>query len=158
MKNIKTSKALDKARKICGQQEQCSHDIRLKLMRWGIGSDDSEKIISILIEEKFIDEVRYCELFVMDKFRLNKWGRKKIEYALRGKNISATTIASAVELIGMDEYIEVLKKEIKGKRRGIKAKNQFDLKGKLFRFAQSRGFESNLIYEVLDECLRDKGC
>lgn len=155
MKNIKTSQALDKARKICSQQEQCAHDIRLKLMRWGIGSDDSEKIISLLIDEKFIDDVRYSEFFVMDKFRLNKWGRKKIEYALKGKSISTTTIASAIELIDLDEYIEVLKKEIIRKKRGLKAKNQFDLKGKLFRFAQSRGFESNLIYDVLEECLRD---
>ena len=155
MKSIKIISALDKARKICSQQEQCSHDIRLKLIRWGIGSDDSEKIISLLMDEKFIDDVRYCGFFVMDKFRLNKWGRKKIEYALRGKNIPTSTIASALELIDMTEYMDVLRNAIKGKRKGLKAQNQFELKGKLFRFAQSRGFETDLIYNVLEESLRD---
>lgn len=155
MKSIETKKALEKTRRICSQQEQCSHDIRLKLERWGVSPEDSEKIITLLKEEKFINDSRYSESFVIDKFRMNKWGKKKIEYALRQKNISPDQIESALEKIDPEEYVDILRRELQKKSKGLKAKNQYDLKGKLFRFAQSKGFENELIYKIINECIRE---
>ena len=40
---------------------------------------------------------------------------------------------------------------MKAYRKTVKAKNQYDLKGKLMRFGLSRGFESNLLYDILNE-------
>jgi hypothetical protein len=40
---------------------------------------------------------------------------------------------------------------ISSQRRKVKAKNQYDLKGKLLRFGLSRGFESHLLYDLLNE-------
>ncbi len=155
MNTIQAKKALEKARSICSQKEQCAHDILKKLERWGISGETSGKIISQLEKEKFIDHSRYCTFFVADKLRINKWGKKKIEYALRQKNIPSIQIETALEKIDTDEYIAILRNELRKKRRGLKAKNQFDLKGKLFRFAQSKGFENELIYSMIEECLRD---
>jgi regulatory protein len=155
METIQDKKALEKTRRICSQKEQCSHDILLKLERWGISSETSRKIIAQLEREKFIDHSRYCEFFVADKLRINKWGKKKIEYVLRQKSIAPVLIESALEKIDPDEYLTILKTEIGKKRRGIKAKNQYDLKGKLFRFAQSKGFETELIYTVIEECISE---
>lgn len=155
MNTIQENKALEKARLICSQREQCSHDILKKLKQWGISDETSGRIISVLEKEKFIDHERYCQSFVGDKLRINKWGKKKIEYALRLKNIPPDQIESALEKIDKEEYIDILSNELRKKRKGLKAKNQFDLKGKLFRFAQSKGFENDLIYRTIEECLRE---
>ncbi len=155
MNSIQAKKALEKARLICSQKEQCSYDILKKLERWGISNETAGKIIARLEMEKFIDHSRYCTFFVADKLRINKWGKKKIEYALRQKNIPPDKIESALEKIDNDEYRDILRNELRKKRRGLKAKNQFDLKGKLFRFAQSKGFETELIYSMIEECLRE---
>lgn len=155
MNTIQEKKALEKARLLCSQKEQCSHDILKKLERWGISDAPSREIIAQLEQEKFIDHARYCQFFVADKLRINKWGKKKIEYALRQKNIHPDQIESALEKIDAGEYIALLRNELQKKRKGLKAKNQFDLKGKLFRFAQSKGFENDLIYSTIEECLRE---
>ncbi len=155
MNTIQAKKTLEKTRLICSQREQCSHDILKKLERWGISEETSEKIISQLEKEKFIDHSRYCGFFVADKLRINKWGKKKMEYALRQKNIAPVQIESALEKIDPEEYIDILRNELRKKRRGLRGKNLFDLKGKLFRFAQSKGFESELIYSTIEECLRE---
>ena len=155
MNSIQEKNALEKARLLCSQKEQCAYDIHKKLERWGVSSETAGKIISRLENEKFIDHSRYCAFVADDKLRLNKWGKKKIEYALRQKNISPVQIESALKNIDRTEYLAILRNELRKKRKGLKAKNQFDLKGKLFRFAQSKGFETELIYSMIEECLRE---
>jgi SOS response regulatory protein OraA/RecX len=44
-----------------------------------------------------------------------------------------------------------LRSLLEGHRRSVKAKNQDDLKAKLLRFALSKGFESSLVYDILNE-------
>jgi len=155
MSNKNINKVLDKARRICSQQEQCSHDILVKLERWGARGEESNEILNRLKEEKFIDDLRYCESYVLDKFRINKWGKTKIGYNLRQKRIPPDQIQTAMDKIDMDEYIDILRSEIQKKKKGIKAKNQFDMKGKLFRYAYNKGFENELIYSIIDECTKE---
>lgn len=143
--------ALKRAMALCAGRELCPADIRQKLSAWGIVSRDIEKIINHLTSEKFLDEKRYSMAFVKDKFRYNRWGKIKIASALRLKNISASNISEALGSIDDDSYLEALKSIIANHRKMIKSKNKYDLKGKLLRFALSKGFESHLIYDLLNE-------
>jgi regulatory protein len=143
--------ALKKAMVLCAGREHCRSEIRLKLSGWNVDASDSEKIISRLVNDKFIDEERYSSAFVRDKFRYNKWGRVKIATALKMKNIPGETINNALGLIDDDTYMTALKNMISSQRKKVKAKNQYDLKGKLLRFGLSRGFESHLLYDLLNE-------
>ena len=63
---------------LCAGREMCLSDIRRKLILWGVKSDDTDNILNLLIQGKFIDEKRYAAAFVKDKFRYNKWGKIKI--------------------------------------------------------------------------------
>jgi regulatory protein len=143
--------ALKKAMALCAGREYCQSDIRQKLVTWSVDTPDSEKIISRLVNEKFIDEERYSSSFVKDKFRYNKWGRVKIASALKMKNIPGDTINNALRSIDDETYMAALRDMISTQRRKVKAKNQYDLKGKLLRFGLSRGFESHLLYDLLNE-------
>jgi regulatory protein len=143
--------ALNKAMALCASHEYCSSDILSRLGTWGIGNDDSDKIISVLIKEKFIDDTRYAAAFVKDKFNQNKWGKIKIAAHLRSKSISEVIIQSALGEISDESYLKMIRDTLNSHRRFIKAKNQYDLKGKLLRFGLSKGFESHLVYDVLNE-------
>lgn len=142
---------LVRAQRICSGREYCISDIRSLIERWGADSEETKAwVISRLTEDKFIDEQRYCRAFVIDHFRQSQWGKIKITMSLKSKNIPAATIAAGLEAIDEEEYMNLLKKIINDHRRSVKAKNRYDLKGKLLRYALGKGFESNLVYEVIN--------
>lgn len=141
--------ALFKVAAICTQSEKCESDIRSKLLAWEISENDSKKIISYLKEEKFLDDARYCSFFVKDKSRFNKWGKIKISYALRTKKIDEELIVNALAQIDEEETLSTLLSILHTKSRNLKYKDEYDKKGKLIRFALSRGFEMRLINQAL---------
>ena len=143
--------ALTKAMTLCSHREYCTEDIRIKLRSWGVTEEDTEKIIVALIKENFINEARYSEAFVKDKFRYNKWGRVKIAAHLKAKSIPGEMIRSALDTIDDEFYRNTLKELIASHRKSVKAKNQYDLKGKLLRYGLSKGFESSLLYDILND-------
>ena len=142
---------LSKAMTLCSKREYCRDDIQSKLRSWGAGETDSEKIISTLVRENFLNETRYASAFVRDKFNYNKWGKVKIASHLKAKQISPGIITSALNLIDNELYMRTMKEIITSHRRHVKAKNQYDLKGKLLRYVLSMGFESNLLYDILND-------
>jgi regulatory protein len=123
----------------------------VKLNSWGLGDIDSEKIISLLIKENFINEDRFAQAFVKDKFNYNKWGKVKITAHLRVKNIPGDIIRTALDVIDNELYKKTLSDLISGHRRFVKAKNQYELKAKLLRYGLSKGFESNLLYDLFND-------
>ncbi len=149
-KTINHAEALEKARKFCSAEEKCLYDVRKKLFDWGVNSGDTEKIINQLVADKFLDEWRFARLFAGGKFRNNKWGKIKISYELVRKNIARNIIEDALIRIDEDEYINVLKKELEKKQKSISAEDDLHLKAKLHRYASSKGFENDLINQVLE--------
>ena len=143
--------AYDKAAFLCSKSEHCSSEIKEKLKLWGLSSEDSELVIAKLVEEKYIDDERFARAYVKDKFRFNHWGKQKIAFMLRSKNISSETMELAFEEIEDEGYSNELRKLLADKEKSIKAKDQYDKRNKLMRFAMGRGFESGQIYAVLKE-------
>lgn len=147
--------ALTKMSMLCAESEKCKSDIADKLKRHGVSSDDIESILTYLESEKFIDEARYSRFFAKDKYKFAKWGRKKIEYALKMKHIPSDFIKEAIEEIPDDAYEETMMNALTSKLKTIKFQNRYDAKGKLFRFAASRGYESSVALEAIDKILND---
>ena len=140
---------LHKAASYCSISEHCIFEVEDKLTAWGISEQNKAKLVEKLIAENFINEKRYCEHFVKEKFRFNKWGKIKIAYALKGKKLDNSQIADAFNQIDEGEYEEMLASILKTKSIGLKYEFEYEKQGKLFRFAQSRGFENNIIEKVL---------
>jgi regulatory protein len=143
--------ALNKAMAQCSRREYCIRDIEVKLNEWGLNESDCQKITGILIKENFLNEERYASAFARDKFKYNKWGRIKITAHLRAKNIPAEKIKNALDTIDNDLYKKSLNDIISSHRKTIKAKNQYDLNAKLLRYGASKGFESSLLYDILND-------
>ena len=145
--------ALAKIRSICGRQEQCRKDILIRFSKWDISETDSERLLEILEKEGFIDQTRYARSFANDKLKFNKWGKIKIRWMLRQKEISDEIIDKVLMLVSEDEYINILSGELKKKVKSLKSQNEYVKKAKLIQFATQKGFESDIISKVLNKIL-----
>jgi len=141
--------ALKRAAALCGGQEQCSSHVREKLLSWKVSVSDAEKIIQVLRRENFLDDARYASSYVRDKFRFNGWGKIKLRVMLKQRGIPEAVIDDALDQIDPEVYKETCARLISEKAAGIRETNHFKRKGKLYRFAAQRGFESDLIHQIL---------
>lgn len=148
--------ALSKAAALCSKSEKCSGDIRKKLFNWGISPEETEKAIAWLQREKFLDDARFAGYFARDKFRFNGWGRIKIRYALRQKEVETSVIENAISAIDENDYRNCLKKLIQEKAGKTDAETKYEKKAKLVRYAQGRGFEPELIFNIIDDVLTEE--
>jgi regulatory protein len=143
--------AQNRAMALCAAREYCTGDIFSKLQGWGLSDRECFLITEKLKKDNFINEERYARGFVNDKFHYNKWGRIKIAAHLKARHIPGELIRSAMEAIDEKTYRQTLENLLATHRRSVKAKNKYDLRGKLLRFGLSRGFESGLLYDILND-------
>lgn len=151
MKPLTYEQALSRAASLCSGSEHCSSEICKKLLLWGLTPTQAEEIISYLINEKYIDNIRFCRAYCLDKFRYNHWGRIKIGQMLRMLEMKNEDINEGLESINEEDYKEVLLHILTQKNRQLKDSDPYIRKGKLIRHALSKGFESYLITEVLPQ-------
>lgn len=150
MKELTESEMLHRAAAYCSAAERCIEDVRKKITAAGLDEAAAERIIARLLQEKFIDESRFCQSFVSDKLRFNKWGRIKIGYELQRRKIASEVRAEALNQIDEEEYENILHELLKAKKKTVKSKDKRDLYYKLLRFAAGRGFES----QTANQCLK----
>ena len=150
MEKISTPKqALERAKWLCAKQERCQSEIYKKLYEWGIELENAQEIVTQLIIENFIDELRFAKLYSRSKFNQLSWGKIKISHELKQKGISEKCIQKGLKEIDDKVYRATLKKEIEKKTNELKEKNTFILKNKLIRYLYSKGYEPDLTIELL---------
>ncbi|MDR3250998.1 MAG: RecX family transcriptional regulator [Tannerella sp.] len=149
------SEVLNEMARYCSQSERCLHDVHNKIKAADLPADAVKRITDSLLKDKFIDEKRFSRSFVNDKFKFNQWGRIKICYELKQRNIPPDIYGEAVENIDEDEYLSALADLLNRKKRAVKGASPQDVFQKLYRFAASRGFESQLIVKTLKSILKN---
>ena len=153
-RNLEIKEVYTKMAQLCSRSEQCSADIRKKVIAYEIKDELVDEIIEKLKAEKFLDDERYVKAYVSDKFRLNKWGKIKMRYYLKAKDLSNDVIEKGFLEIKEEQYKKVLISTLKVKAKTIKSGDKFDKMGQIIRFAQSRGFEPEMIHRYLPEVVK----
>ncbi len=148
-------KAYNKASALCARREYCSGDIFKKLNNWEVDKPIANKVVAQLIEEKFIDDLRFAKFYVNDKSKFNRWGKDKIVWQLRMKKVDQEIINEAIANLNDDEMLETLSALLREKNRLIKEPDFQKRKASLIRFGAGRGFSYDQIRKVLDEILKD---
>lgn len=149
-------KALQKAARLCSKAEKSGQEIRQKLFSWNVAEKYHDKIIRKLMEDGFIDEERFGETFVREKFHLNGWGRIKLRYGLRQKGISEKIIEEVLQVIDEEEYLTKLQDILRKKSSKLKDNDPYKRKAALIRYAAGKGFEENLVHELIDSLLPEE--
>ena len=116
----------------------------------GLHSGEVEELISELITENFINEERFAISFAGGRFRLKKWGRIKIEHALRQRGLTDYCINKGMEEIEEADYLDLAANMIHEKWLKVEG-NHLEKKEKVTRFMAQKGFEFEIINKILRE-------
>jgi regulatory protein len=155
MREDKMKEAKIKAGSYCAYQERTQQEVRDKLYSLGLFRDEVEEVLTDLIIEKFVDEERYARAFASGKFRIKKWGKMKISYALKQKKLSSYCIDRALEEISKDEYEEQIIQLIEKKYDQLSG-DEFMVKNKIVNYLVGKGYEHDLIWPLLNNYLQGR--
>lgn len=150
---IDKHQALNRLQALCARSEHCSGDIRRKLQRWGVDANDAEWVLQKLMDDRFVDDVRYAAYFVRDKATFNRWGRLKIATALRAKGIATDIAQAALAELDAEQCTSALAEIMARKLPQIKAKSDYERRAKLIRFGLSRGYEPSDVMATANKLL-----
>ncbi len=142
------TRILNNLRRQCSRREYCTSDI-LKKAEKALDGDEQKarQILDTLIDEKYVDDLRYCEAYAREKSSISGWGEVKIRYMLSAKGISTDIISEALTQIDSDRATSRLEKLLENKHRTLKDDPQWKLK--LLRFALGRGYS----YDQVNDCI-----
>lgn len=149
-RRITPEEAFNRLANLCVKGERCSFDMYNKLRLSGLPRADIDRVISDLVDQKYIDDTRYAHAFVRDKYRFQHWGRRRIIIELRRRRISADVIREALEEIIEDDYIRYATETVRTRLRSLGDNaGEFEGRQKLFRYAVSRGYEPEIVIAII---------
>ena len=148
-KYLTKEQALQKIKHYCAYQERCHNEVKEKLYNLGVWKKEHDEIIATLIEENYLNEERFAIAFAGGRFRIKKWGRVKIKYELKQKQVSDYCIKKALKQIDEADYLKVLNKLAKEKYASLKSEQYLVRKKKTMDYLMGKGFEIELIKNAI---------
>ena len=150
-KPLTPDQVLDKMAKYCAYQERCVKDVKDKLKTFDIPEKAKEEILEYLIDNRFVDNERFVRSFVRGKVNQSGWGLNKIRFHLMQKGIAKELIDEALGQTDEEVYRKKLIAILKTKAKTVKGASDYEKKRKLAAYAMQKGFEGNLVWEVLKD-------
>lgn len=150
-KSYTVREATIKLMQFCAYRDRSHKEVEEKLKEMKMIPAAQEEIIMKLMQEDFLNEERFARSFVRGKFRMKKWGRKRIIQELKIREISAPVIKLGLSEIDEENYRQTLYELAKKKLSSLKEPNSFKKKKKLSDFLLQKGYESNLVFECVNE-------
>lgn len=152
-KPLSPDQVLDKMAKYCAYQERCVKDVTEKLKTFELTQKEKDEILDYLINNRFVNNTRFAQAFVKGKINQSGWGLNKIRFHLMQKGIDKEIIDEALQTYDEEAYRQRLIDVLKIKAKTVKAENDFERNRKLAAYAMQKGFEANLVWEVIKEGL-----
>ncbi len=144
--SLSREQALQKARHYCGYQERCHSEVKEKLYSFGLHRKEVEEALSTLIEENYLNEERFAIQYAGGHFRLKQWGKVKIKYELKQKQVSEYCIKKALAALDEEDYERTLARLAEAKWETLRGEtNIFTKKRKLQDYLLQKGYESDRI-------------
>ncbi|MFK7970844.1 MAG: regulatory protein RecX [Bacteroidia bacterium] len=135
----------------CAYQERCRQEVKQKMRNLDVMDDDQEDMLLYLEEEGFLDEKRFARVFAGGKFRVKRWGKRKIFVALRKKAIPESYISKAfASEIPDKDYLSAVDYLAERYIEQHKHLSAFERKKKVYQFLSQKGYEADIIWQVLD--------
>ena len=145
---------LAKILKFCAYRERTWLEVDKKLKEYDTTQEIQQNIKAFLKEENFVNEERFTASFVRGKAVIKKWGKVKIKQELKRQQLNPADFDEAFEQIDKEEYKNRLESLLENKNAKIKDEKLFDRKTKLARFGLSKGYESELVWELVNKIVK----
>ncbi|MET3125037.1 regulatory protein [Arcicella rosea] len=140
---------LVKAANFCAYQERTQQEVRKRLAELEVEGDEAEEMIVWLIENNYLNEERFARIFAGSKYRQKRWGRLKIRQELKMRGVSEYCLKAGMSEIDDEDYLQTLTDLLEKKAKEIKESNPLKRKQKLLSYALSKGFESDLVFDLM---------
>ena len=140
-----------KLKQYCSYQDRCHNEVEKKLKSFDVISEVKEQIIFNLINENYLNETRFCKSFVRGKFKIKNWGKRKITIELKSRKISSYNINEGPKEINEIDYLNKLENLFNKKLASLDHLSLINKKKKILSFLLYRGWETNLIYEKINQ-------
>ena len=138
----------------CAYQERCHKEVQQKLKEMGMIPEAIDVVITHLLEHNFLNEERFAKTFVSGKFKIKKWGKRRLTLALKQKDISKYNINLGLGIISNEEYIDTFNTLAENKLETIRESNTLKKKKKLADYLLYRGWEPHLVYDKVNELIK----
>lgn len=135
----------------CTYQERCRKEVKNKISEYETTPRVREKILLHLTKHDFLDEKRFSRSFVRGKFRIKKWGKRRIVNELNYRNIANHHIQEALKEIQEDDYQATIERIISQKSDRSKVKNPLKKRQRVYNYLCSKGFEPDLIQRMMEK-------
>jgi regulatory protein len=135
----------------CVYQDRSHFEVIKKLREMKMIPMAIDTIILHLMQHNFLNEERFARSYVRGKFNIKKYGRIKIVQGLKQKSITTNLIKIALKEIDETAYLDALSLIAEKKIRLLKEPNKYKKKQKLIRFLMQKGYESHLIYDLVNK-------
>jgi len=142
----------------CAYRERCHKEIEQKLREFHLIPEGQSQIIQHLIAHNFLNETRFASAFARGKFRIKKWGKRRIIQELKQRDISAYNLKKALAEIDDATYNEVFYELTQKKWESLKDLSKQKRSQRFISHFNYRGWESGLIYERLRELEENIDC
>lgn len=135
----------------CDYRDRCKSEVYNKMKGFEISEDDKNRLLKELEELNILNEKRYVEAYIGGKTRIKRWGKNKIQAALRAKKIDESLLQQSLnECIDLDRYREQIDHLFTRKWEQLKRKKDYSSRQKIYRYLYSKGYES----EYINECFK----
>lgn len=153
-KTYTLQEATKKLEHYCAYQERCHQEVVQKLTNMHMIPEAINVIVVHLIQHNFLNEERFAKTFVSGKFKIKNWGKQRLAYELKKKDISKININHALTEISDEEYLEVFNELAQRKVHSIRERNVLKKKKKFVDYFLYRGWESHLVYDKANELIK----
>lgn len=148
--------ALQSLMRLCARSEKSSGDALRLMQQWQVPHTERQGVLERLVKERFIDDGRYAEAYVREKSRLSGWGARKIAMQLRQKGVSQAIIDDALRQLDSNVELPRLVDKLRRKIRTTKYTSDYELRGKLMRYALSLGFDYDIAQRAVEDSLEEQ--
>ncbi|HVS94932.1 MAG TPA: regulatory protein RecX [Puia sp.] len=144
--SLSPEQALQKARNYCSYQDRCHSEVREKLYALGLGKTQVGEALATLIGEDYLNEERFAINYAGGHFRMKQWGRNRIRYELKQKQVSEYCIRKALAAIDEDAYQRTLIRLSRARWDSLRDEdNPLARKRKWQTYLLQKGYESDRI-------------
>ena len=148
---LTVAEAQQKLEHYCAYQERCHQEVVNKLRELGMIPTAIDTIITSLIQNNYLNEMRFAQSFARGKFRIKKWGKNRILRELKLRNISNYNIKKGMEQISEEDYHTTFLELFEKRKKEVARLPIEHQKKKLISYLSYRGWETELIYDALRE-------
>jgi regulatory protein len=90
------TRALELAYAYLNRQERTVSEVRRHLEQKGIAGELIDASVQTLVDQGYLDDSRYAQMFVADKRELEQWGNDRIRLRLQARGIDRDLVQAAL--------------------------------------------------------------